>query len=93
MKFCQSRRSFLKTAGAALAISPISQVPKAFAQGNRPRLKITDIRNVPLRVVKEIGSLDPAWSLGSTWTVRIGGGSFLEIHTDQGLVGISNSEL
>ena len=91
MKFCSSRRSFLKTAGAALAVSSIIKMPEAFAQGNRPRLKITDVRNVPLKTIKEVGVLDPAWALGSPWTVRIGGGSFLEIHTDQGLVGISNS--
>jgi len=87
----KNRRSFLKTAGAAMAMTQIPLLPEAYAQGNRPRLRITDVRNVSLRMAEEIGSLDPAWSLGSRWTVRIGGGSFMEIHTDQGLVGISNA--
>ncbi|MFC1511809.1 mandelate racemase/muconate lactonizing enzyme family protein [Candidatus Latescibacterota bacterium] len=32
--------------------------------------------------------MEPAWSLGRTTTFNIGGGAFLEIHTDQGLVGL-----
>jgi L-alanine-DL-glutamate epimerase-like enolase superfamily enzyme len=51
-------------------------------------MKITDLRLVQLRVVKQIGSLEPAWALGTRMNYAIGGGSFLEVHTDQGLVGI-----
>ena len=52
------------------------------------RLKITDIRVVTLRIVEEHGSLEPAWNPGGKMGFRTGGGAFVEIHTDQGLVGI-----
>ncbi|MDA1297840.1 MAG: mandelate racemase/muconate lactonizing enzyme family protein [Chloroflexi bacterium] len=52
------------------------------------RIKVTDIRSVPLRVVKEVGSITPAWSPDRAMAVQVGGGSFVEVHTDQGLVGI-----
>ena len=52
------------------------------------RLKITDVKSVPLRVVQEVGSIVPAWSPDRAMTVQVGGGSYVEIHTDQGLVGI-----
>jgi L-alanine-DL-glutamate epimerase-like enolase superfamily enzyme len=53
-----------------------------------PRLKITDIRMVNMKVVRETGMMEPAWSPGSAGMARIGGGAFIEIHTDQGLTGI-----
>ena len=53
-----------------------------------PRMKLTDIRSRNLRVVKEVGELEPAWSVGTMSRFRIGGGSFVEVHTDQGLTGI-----
>jgi D-galactarolactone cycloisomerase len=52
------------------------------------RLRVTHVRLVPLKTVREAGSLEPAWDPGGQMTFRIGGGSYLEIHTDQGLVGI-----
>ncbi len=52
------------------------------------RLKITDVKSIPLRVVQEVGSIVPAWSPDRAMPVQVGGGSFVEIHTDQGLVGI-----
>ncbi|MCH8103388.1 MAG: mandelate racemase/muconate lactonizing enzyme family protein [Chloroflexi bacterium] len=55
---------------------------------DKPRLKITDVRSVPLKVVEEIGEIEPAWNPGRFMPMKIGGGSFVEIHTDQGLVGI-----
>ena len=88
MKFAKDRRSFLKAAGAALAIPPLTKVPEAFAQAVKPRPKITDVRIIPHKLIKELGSIEPAWSLGRQSTFRIGGGSYMEIHTDQGLVGI-----
>jgi D-galactarolactone cycloisomerase len=54
----------------------------------RPRLKITDVRLVPLKTVTEVGTLEPAWDLGGRMSFRVGGGRYLEVHTDQGLVGI-----
>jgi L-alanine-DL-glutamate epimerase-like enolase superfamily enzyme len=53
-----------------------------------PRLKITDIRIVSLKVVRETGKMEAAWNPGTVSTYRIGGGSIIEIHTDQGLSGI-----
>src|SRR5206468_6559219 len=52
------------------------------------RLKITEIRNVPLKAIEELGTLEPAWDPGGKWTFWRGGGSFVEVHTDEGLVGI-----
>ena len=34
------------------------------APASRPRLKITDVAVVPLRRVKEVGRIEPAWSPG-----------------------------
>lgn len=52
------------------------------------RIRITDVKVVPLKLVKDVGSLEPAWSPGSRMPIRIGGNSIVEIHTDQGLTGI-----
>lgn len=52
------------------------------------RMKITDVKSVPLRVVEEIGSITPAWSPDRPMRVQVGGGSYVEVHTDQGLTGI-----
>src|SRR2546430_2187746 len=54
----------------------------------QPRLKITQIRLVPLKDLEEIGALEPAWDPGGTMRIQRGGGAFVEIHTDQGLLGI-----
>ena len=53
-----------------------------------PRLKITDVVSVPLRLVETVGDMEAAWNPGTMWSRTIGGGSFVEVHTDQGLVGI-----
>jgi len=53
-----------------------------------PRLKITDIRIVNLKTVRETGKMEAAWNPGTVTTHRVGGGSIIEIHTDQGLSGI-----
>jgi len=55
---------------------------------NNPRLKVTDVRSVKLRVIEEIGALEPAWAPGSRSRFQKGGGSYVEVHTDQGIVGI-----
>lgn len=52
------------------------------------RMKITDVKAIPLRVVEQVGEITPAWSPDRPMPIQIGGGSFVEIHTDQGLVGI-----
>jgi len=51
-------------------------------------VKITDIRIVNLKVIRETGKMEAAWDPGTLTTERIGGGSVIEIHTDQGLTGI-----
>ena len=53
-----------------------------------PRLKITDVKIVPLKTVREVGEIEPAWNPGTNMRFTIGGRSFVEVHTDQGLVGI-----
>jgi D-galactarolactone cycloisomerase len=53
-----------------------------------PRLRITHVRLVSLKTVREAGWLEPAWEPGGRMTFRVGGGTYLEVHTDQGLVGI-----
>ena len=72
------RRDFLK------ALPAIPAVPRLLGA----RIRITDVKIVRLRAVKEIGSYQGFMGPGDTQVVRIGGGSFLEIHTDEGLVGI-----
>jgi L-alanine-DL-glutamate epimerase-like enolase superfamily enzyme len=79
-----NRRAFLSTAAGACALP---QVPIA-AQSRVERLKITDVRVVPLKLVKTVGSIEPAWDPGGSMTFQVGGGSFVELRTDQGLVGI-----
>jgi len=73
------RRDFLRFVPA------VGMLPAALAG---PRLKITDIRLVPLKTVRETGTMEPAWNPGVKTTYRIGGGSITEIRTDQGLTGI-----
>jgi L-alanine-DL-glutamate epimerase-like enolase superfamily enzyme len=55
---------------------------------NTARLKITDIKLVQLRTIKEVGGLEPAWDVGGNMVFTVGGGAIVEVHTDQGLVGI-----
>ena len=73
------RRSFLKS------VLPVSLVPQL---RSAPRVKITDMRIVNLKSVRETGKMEAAWNPGTVTTHRIGGGSIIEIHTDQGLSGI-----
>ena len=51
-------------------------------------VKITDIRIPQLKLIRDVGSIEPAWNPGSSMSFKIGGGSFVEVHTDQGLIGI-----
>jgi D-galactarolactone cycloisomerase len=73
------RRDFLKS------VPPVILMPQL---RSAPRLKITDIRIVNLKVGRETGKMEAAWNPGTVTTHRIGGGSFVEVHTDQGLTGI-----
>jgi D-galactarolactone cycloisomerase len=58
------------------------------AASTPPSLRITDVRLRRLKTVREVGSLEPAWDPGGRISFRIGGGSYLEVETDEGLVGI-----
>jgi L-alanine-DL-glutamate epimerase-like enolase superfamily enzyme len=76
------RRNFLP----ALAALPVS---RSFAAPKPPvRMKITAVRVVRLKVIRDAGSLEPAWNPGGKMRFQVGGGSFVEVHSDQGLVGI-----
>jgi D-galactarolactone cycloisomerase len=73
------RRDFLKSAPLAALMPQLrAAVP----------LKITNIRIVNLKVIRETGKMEAAWNPGTVNTHRIGGGSVIEIQTDQGLLGI-----
>lgn len=73
------RRDFLKSAPLAALMPQLhATVP----------LKITGIRIVNLKVVREVGKIEAAWNPGTMTTQRIGGGSVVEIQTDQGLSGV-----
>jgi len=76
------RRDFLKALPAA--VPAIAAVPKLLGA----KIKITDVKLQRLKVIKELGSMTGFMGPWDTAPVRIGGGSFLEVHTDQGLVGI-----
>jgi L-alanine-DL-glutamate epimerase-like enolase superfamily enzyme len=52
------------------------------------KLRITDIRLRNLRATRDVGSIEAAWNPGVQVKFVVGGGSFVEIHTDQGLTGI-----
>jgi D-galactarolactone cycloisomerase len=73
------RRDFLKTVPLALLLPQLHSAA---------RLKITGVRIVNLKVVRETGKIEAAWNPGTVTTQRIGGGSITEIQTDQGLFGI-----
>ena len=73
------RRDFLKSV-PAVALMPLLR--------SAARLKITDIRVVNLKTVRETGQMEAAWNPGTVSTHRIGGGSVIEVLTDQGLSGI-----
>jgi L-alanine-DL-glutamate epimerase-like enolase superfamily enzyme len=76
------RRDFL----AAFAIS--AGTLGTLAQQRAGRLKIVEVRVVKLRLIRDAGTLEPAWDKGGAMRFTVGGGSVLEIVTDQGLTGI-----
>lgn len=51
-------------------------------------VKITAVNNLNLRVIAEIGEIEPAWNPGGRMVIRQGGGSVVEIETDAGITGI-----
>ncbi len=73
------RRDFLKAMPLAVLMPQLHAMV---------RLKITGIRIVKLKVVRETGKMEAAWDPGTVTTWRIGGASVVELQTDQGLTGI-----
>jgi D-galactarolactone cycloisomerase len=52
------------------------------------RVKITDIKLLVLRKIRDAGWLEPAWDVGRRMEFTEGGGTVIEVHTDAGIVGI-----
>src|SRR5215212_966841 len=51
-------------------------------------MKIRAVRLLQLKTIEETGALEPAWDPGGRMAFQRGGGSVLEIHSEEGLVGI-----
>ena len=83
-----NRRGFVAGLGS-LAMAPA--LPAQESRRHAGRMKITEVRLVRLKVVRELGILEPAWFPGRPMNFQVGGGAFLEVRTDQGLVGIGPS--
>lgn len=64
------RRDFLKTLPAVAALPAVPRLKGA-------RIKITGVRNVVLKVSKDMGSY-PDWQ-GNPRAIKIGGGAIMEI--------------
>ena len=77
-----TRRDILRA--FAVSAGPLGAV----AQQRTGRAKITQVNLLNLRRVREVGTLEPAWNKGGSMRFTVGGGSVLEIRTDQGLNGI-----
>lgn len=81
-----TRRGFVMSSGISLGAQ--TAIAAQVARPRNARLKITDIRTVRLRTIKELGTLEPAWAPGSRMAFRQGGDVLVEVVTDQGLTGI-----
>lgn len=79
-----NRRDFLALSMPLALSRPMA----AQGAGQRGRHMITDVRVVRLRSIRQAGVLEPAWNPGGRMAIQVGGGSYTEIRTDQGLVGI-----
>jgi L-alanine-DL-glutamate epimerase-like enolase superfamily enzyme len=51
-------------------------------------MKVTDVKAVPLKVVRDVGSIEPAWNPGGKMPFQVGGGSYTQVETDAGITGI-----
>jgi len=82
-----TRRSFLQTVAASAAIPTLAEAPAVLqAKQDAGRLKIVDVRLQRIRLEKDWGTYEDY--MGNRRGGRTGGGAIVEIHTDQGLVGI-----
>ena len=73
------RRDLLKALPAVTALAAVPRLRGA-------TIKITDVKRFRTRVVRETGTIIN-W-VGIPNAQRVGGTSFIEIHTDQGLIGL-----
>ncbi len=51
-------------------------------------IAISDVKVIPLKNLETVGSIEPAWDKGGLMHFNKGGGSFTEVHTNEGVVGI-----
>ena len=63
-----NRRGFVAGLGS-LAMAPA--LPAQESRRHAGRMKITEVRNVRLKLVRELGTLEPAWTPGSTLNFRV----------------------
>jgi L-alanine-DL-glutamate epimerase-like enolase superfamily enzyme len=85
------RRDFVTAGALAMAGTLFTAAFRAAAQtGVAPlRLKITDIRTIKLKMVNDLGFLEQiSANPPLRYHTTTGGGSFTEVHTDQGVIGI-----
>src|SRR5262252_11023592 len=83
-----TRRTFLQTLSAAAAL-PFLADADVLAQAQQRaggRVRITDVKIQRLRIEKDWGTYEDY--VGGRRGGRTGGGAIVEIHTDQGLVGL-----
>lgn len=51
-------------------------------------IQITDIRLVRIKTLREVGVIEPAWNVGGQMSFTVGGGSVVEVLTNEGITGI-----
>jgi L-alanine-DL-glutamate epimerase-like enolase superfamily enzyme len=82
------RRRDILGALPAAALAAATLPAAAQQQSVGAPIKITDIRLLRLRVIKDMGSVVGFMGPWDTQRALVGGGTVLEVHTNQGLVGI-----
>lgn len=75
-----NRRGFVSALTAGL---PLLASARAYAAG---RVRITEVKRLSLKTIRPVGTYPDF--LGRPRVVNIGGGAFVEVHTDQGMTGI-----
>ena len=68
-----NRRGFVAGLGS-LAMAPA--LPAQESRRHAGRMKITEVRLVRLKVVRGLGTLEPAWFPGRPMNFQVGGGAF-----------------
>jgi len=67
---------------------PFSVMGDLVFMTSKTRIKITDVKLIQLKELEFVGSIEPAWNKGGLMRFSRGAGSFTEVHTDEGIVGI-----